>query len=698
MVNVVGDMKESLTRRVAKVVLAKYYDQDKQTNLTYIVTLLVNATQTMSLTLACLTWTLSRVPKDNDDIDNSKYVNIPVSTIPTSVHMDLLRKGLIDDPYESFNELKQTWISESDWIYEATMKKTLLTKKRKHYLVFQGLDTLCTVTLNGKIILESNNMFIRHIIDIADHVNDDTLTIRLFFHSALQFCRQASEKAPYPIPCPQYTQCFSTKGRNYLRKMGCDFGWDWGPAFIPTGPNGSIDLLSCDGSYIEDVIVNQTNHLFQDQTCTSVDIEIKTFLSGKGDEIDYKIIDLTQKDAIVFHEKIIADTNMPIVKTRIQNPNLWWPNGYGDQSLYKVQVSVVRHGIEEQSSYLDREIQIGIRDLVLDMSPDEIGNKFTFIVNKVPIYAKGSNWIPSDCFSTRITYQHLNTLLKSARDTHQNMMRVWGGGSYEKTEFYELCDKYGILLWHDMMFACSLYPSNPSFLSSVRIEIQQQIRRIQHHACIALYAGNNENEEALHGWPDAQDPNHKQKYVIDYYKLYYDTIYDVIQTEDPSRPYLPSSPTNGLNEWGNPQDLTRGDAHYWAVWHQNKPFSTYRTVTPRFSSEFGFQSIPSVETLQPYVNGDLNITSPSIEFRQRSYMVGNKCILEHMTREFRLPKDFLSTVYLSQVNQALAIKTACEHWRRQKAVCSGALYWQVILIFHTSNVLVKRYLARYELE
>jgi beta-mannosidase len=619
-------------------------------------------------------WTLSCVSDKNE-----KLQNIAVSKIPTLVHLDLLQNGLIEDPYESYNELKQLWIAENDWIYSTTVKIDKPTQKQ-YYLIFEGLDTLCTISMNDKIILETDNMFLRHIIDITEYVKNGSFTLSLLFRSALKFCREASQNAPYPIPSPQYTQCFPTPGRNYLRKVGCDFGWDWGVCTIPCGPHKPIYLLSCETNFIQDVVVTQSNHVFENNTCISVDIEIKTFLYNKNPtKLEYMILDLSKSgfEAVVLQQlNETTQENISIVKTTIRNPQLWWPNGYGDQNLYSVHVKIIDEQLEH--FYFARTARIGIRELILDTSADQHGNKFTFVVNRIPIYAKGSNWIPSDCFSTRITHDHLNILLKSARETHQNMMRVWGGGSYESDTFYELCDNYGILLWHDMMFACSLYPSTDDFLTSVRTEIQQQIRRIQHHPCIALYAGNNENEEALRSWPDAKDERYKDRYLIDYYKLYYDTIYNVIKQEDCSRPYLPSSPTNGLDQWGNPQDHTRGDAHYWAVWHQNKPFSAYRTVTPRFSSEFGFQSIPSLETLLPYVgNEDLNISSAPIEFRQRSFLVGNKCILEHMSREFRLPKNFFFTIYLSQINQAIAIKTACEHWRRQKAICSGALYWQL---------------------
>lgn len=629
----------------------------------------------MLVDLSSSVWTLSTREV------NEKYQDIPVEKLPSVVHMELFRNNLISDPYKEYNELEQQWVANNDWIYETTVDVSKLLRTRT-FLVLEGLDTICNVSIDGKDILETNNMFVQHVVDISDHINHDRIKLRLHFHSSLKYCKTASEHAKYPIPCPEYTQCFPTPGRNYLRKVGCDFGWDWGPCFVPCGITKPIYLLSATETFIENVVVHQTNHVFEDHNCTSVDLQIKTYLHGQeGVTLEYAILDPTSTgfEAVLTSKHIRHEGNFATFSTTLENPKLWYPNGYGDQPLYTIVVKIAN---QDENQFTTKTVRVGIRELILDTDADTIGSKFTFRVNRQTIYAKGSNWIPSDCFSSRITTKHISILLKSARDAHQNMMRIWGGGAYETNEFYELCDTYGILLWHDMMFACSLYPSDAKFLSSVRTEIQQQVRRIQHHPCIALYAGNNENEEALYSWPDAQDDTHRQKYLIDYYKLYYDTIYEILKQEDPLRPYLPSSPTNGLNAWGFPQDLTRGDAHYWSVWHKNMPFSTYRTVTPRFSSEFGFQSIPSISLLKQYVGSEMNITSPAIEFRQRSFAVGNKCILEHMTREFRLPKDFASTVYLSQVNQAIAIKTACEHWRRQKEICSGTLYWQVSLFYN----------------
>jgi len=332
--------------------------------------------------------------------------------------------------------------------------------------------------------------------------------------------------------------------------------------------------------------------------------------------------------------------------------------------------------------YETRTKQIGIRRVELDTSTDEIGRKFLFKVNTVAMFAKGSNWIPSDCFHHRVHEDQLQVLLQSAADCNMNFLRVWGGGIYESDAFYDICDRLGILIWQDMMFACALYPSTDEFSTNVKQEITNQLYRIQHHACIAIYAGNNENEEALCSWEECNNSPHQKKLVVDYYKLYMDIIYSVIKELDPNRAlfYWPSSPSNGPDEWGNPQDITRGDAHYWGVWHGQKPFTDYLTFTPRFCSEFGFQSISSFQTLKPFLSDDeedYNLTSPAMEFRQRSFKVGNKAILEHISRHFRVPIGFRETIYVSQVLQALSIKTACEHWRRQKSVCSGAMYWQL---------------------
>lgn len=387
-------------------------------------------------------------------------------------------------------------------------------------------------------------------------------------------------------------------------------------------------------------------------------------------------ITITDMNKTIVHEQhYVANSAISTASFVFKNPHLWWPNGLGDAYLYKIVVTC---------GNASKQVSLGVREFVLDQSKDQFGSKFQFVVNNVPVFSKGANWIPADIFHARVTSDQLYKLVKSAALCAHNSIRIWGGGIYESDAFYDLCDQHGLLIWHDCMFACSMYPANASFLQSVEKEIQHQVRRLQHHPSIVIWAGNNENEEALLNWDDFKNapPETMKRLHTDYKQLYIKTIYPMIQKEDPLRVFWPSSPSNGIvpedeEATNNPQDLTRGDVHYWRVWHGGKPFTEYQTVTPRFCSEFGFQSLPSMETLAPYIstNETLNLFSPEIEFRQRSYAVGNKCILEHMGREFRIPGNFAKLCYVSQILQAKAIRMAVEHWRRQMKDfhCAGAI-------------------------
>lgn len=354
----------------------------------------------------------------------------------------------------------------------------------------------------------------------------------------------------------------------------------------------------------------------------------------------------------------------------VRNPRLWWPNGSGEQALYPVVAEVT------MASETDRfEQEIGLRKLELVTEPDAVGETSYFRVNGVPVFAKGANWIPSACFDSRLMDDQVRWELESAAKAHHNAIRVWGGGLYERDSFYRLCDRLGLLVWQDFMFACALYPTSPEFLESVRREVRHQVGRLVHHPCIALWSGNNENEQAL-GWHARHDKT-DILLAAEYDQLYIQTMLPVVAEEYPGRRYWPSSPCNGVRVYGEPNDQTRGDAHYWGVWHGDLPFTNYLEVRPRFCSEFGFQSFASPETMASCTEpDDRNITSPVFEFHQRSG-TGNLRILGHIARHFRIPASYEDMLYVSQALQAESIRTACEHWRRIKPHNMGTIIWQL---------------------
>jgi beta-mannosidase len=359
------------------------------------------------------------------------------------------------------------------------------------------------------------------------------------------------------------------------------------------------------------------------------------------------------------------------LRIAIPDPQLWWPNGYGPQPLYGVSVELHQAG-----SLLDRrEYQLGLRTVELRQEPDEWGRSFRFVVNGVPVFAKGSNWIPADSFPTRISDEYLEGLIRSAAETHQNMLRVWGGGFYEEERFYDLCDRYGILVWQDLIFSCSIYPlDEPGFVENVRAEVVENVRRLRHRASLALWCGNNEMEW---GWVDWHwDRPEFQDLKAAYDRFFHDTLPAWCAAEDPERDYWPSSPSSGV-PFEDPNGQRQGDAHYWDVWHGRKPFTAYRSQYPRFMSEFGFQALPPLDTIRTYAaESDLNMTSYVMEQHQKNAS-GNALMVGQMLDSFRLPGDFESLVYLSMVLQAEGIRYGVEHWRRHTARVAGALYWQL---------------------
>ena len=460
-------------------------------------------------------------------------------------------------------------------------------------------------------------------------------------------------------------------GGPHLRKAPCQWGWDWGPKLPPIGIWKDIRLEGYSQAKIEDIHIRQ---MHADGKVTlaaevkveqwgSVDLKITLKVTAPGGKVQYQEGKLSQ-----FGNQAICN-----LKSEISNPLLWWPNGFGDQPLYKLEV-----GLESGKTTLDsRSYQVGLRSLKLRQEPDEWGESFTFVVNGVPIFAKGADWIPADSFPTRITDASMESLIRDAAAVHMNMLRVWGGGFYEEERFYDLCDRYGLLIWQDFIFACGVYPDEQAFAENVRMEAVENIRRLRHHASLALWCGNNEMEQGWVDWKwnNPDDPL-VQRLKAGYDHMFHHLLPEVVAAEDPDRSYWPSSASSGI-PFANPNSQSRGDTHYWDVWHGRKPFSAYREQFPRFMSEFGFQALPPYKTIQTYAEPkDQNMTSYIMEHHQRSGS-GNGLMVGQMTDTFRMPKDFQSLVYLSMVLQAEGIRYGVEHWRRARERVSGTLIWQL---------------------
>jgi beta-mannosidase len=614
-------------------------------------------------------------------------------TVPGGVHTDLLTLGQISDPFFGDNEKSVQWVAESDWEYqkEFSVEEGLIDHD-KVFLVFDGLDTLASVILNGIEVGRADNMFRQYRWEVKSLLaRDNVLTI--CFPSPIKYISKKQEANPLKGVSE------AIPGGPYLRKAPCQFGWDWGPKLPPIGVWKDVRLEGRSGGQIRDVHLRQV--LDDDQALVRIRTEIDAW-----SESDFKL-EVTIKDPmdeVIFQEsKDIKDAQN--FEYRIDEPELWYPNGYGRQPLYSVLIKLIwKGGCVDTKTY-----KIGLRKIELVQEPDEWGRSFTFIVNGIPIFAKGSNWIPADSFPTRLSDDFMEHLIKSAADSHQNMLRVWGGGLYEEERFYDLCDKYGILVWQDFIFSCSIYPlDEEEFLENVKQEVFENVRRIRHRASLALWCGNNEMEWGWEAWGwskpeidaglrDQLDVVARQFPIVNTLLEHFDDLeahsgwkeqrdaYDGffhrklqawVAELDPDTPYWPSSPSSET-PFQDVNGQVQGDAHYWEVWHGRKPFSAYRSQYPRFMSEFGFQSLPPLKTIAQYAEEkDWNMTSYIMEHHQRSKS-GNGLMVAQMTDTFRMPINFPALVYLSMVLQAEGIRYGVEHWRRNRHRVSGTLYWQL---------------------
>ena len=586
------------------------------------------------------------------------------ATVPGCVHTDLLANKLIEDPFYRDNEKKQQWIGKTDWEYQTTFKVTSQTLAREHVeLVFEGLDTYAQVYLNDQLLLKADNMFRTWRVAARELLKPGDNALRIHFRSPVNEILPVMAKVNYQLPAPNDQ---GEKTSPYTRKAPYHYGWDWGPRFVTSGVWRPVTLEAWDHARINDlqIIVKKISPEAAEVTA-NVEVE-----ADAGSTATIVLDNLTNKVVAGKQQiKLNDGTNRVSFDFTVARPALWWPNGLGAQPLYSFRVrSLVNGRVTDEKT-----TRAGMRSLELRQQRDEAGQSFMFIINGIPVFAKGGNWIPADSFPTRITNEKYRFLIKSVRDSNMNMLRVWGGGIYETDEFYELCDEMGILVWQDFMFACSMYPANQEFLDSVRAEAIDNVKRLRNHPSIVLWAGNNEVETAWMNWGWRQ--NLPATLWDDYKKIFHGVLQEVSAEYDPSRPYWPSSPHGGLDD--DPDSVRSGDVHFWRVWHAAEPFSDYEKQKPRFMSEYGFQSFPNIETVKAYtIPSDRDIESPVMLAHQR-HPRGNQLVREYMLRDYANPKDFESFLYVSQVLQAEGIRIGAEHLRRIMPHNKGSLYWQI---------------------
>ena len=587
--------------------------------------------------------------------------------VPGTIHTDLLRAKKIEDPYYADNEGKLMWIGESDWIFsrDFTLDQRDITDQQID-LVCDGLDTLCTIIINGKQVGSTDNAFRTWRFSVENLLKAGTNSITVECKSTYPYIKQRQQERPMAGGGIGHHRI---AGNSQIRKSPCNYGWDWGPMCVTCGIWRDIRLEAWPGARLNTVLVRQEH-----RGTNGVDLEAAISIDSKIQK-GLSVHILVSLDGVTAAETEVPAENANVcARISLENPHLWWPNGFGDQPLYQVRVLLQ----DESRTVVDSwERRIGLRKGELVREPDEWGESFYFSVNGISIFAKGANWIPADTFVTSIDTEHYRYLIKSAADANMNMLRVWGGGIYENDTFYDLCDEYGICVWQDFMFACSAYPAyDAAYLVNVKEEAKDAIIRLRHHACLALWCGNNEVEQ-IHKSFVGEDREAGKMSWEEYGELFDNLLPKVVAEYDPDTPYWPSSPHSPVGDRLDANNPRSGDAHLWAVWHGRQPFEWYRTCEHRFNSEFGFQSFPEPAVVNSYAPpGERNITSYIMELHQRS-AIGNEAIIQYMLSWFKLPPDFEMILWLSQILQGMAMKYAVEHWRRSRPRGMGTLYWQL---------------------
>ena len=580
------------------------------------------------------------------------------ATIPGTIHTDLFQNQLIPDPFFGDNEKQLQWIENEVWEYEThfTLSKTEF-KNQNIDLEFDGLDTFASVYLNGKLVLEANNMFRKWTIQAKSHLKIGSNYLKVIFHSAVKKGNEEALKLSYTLP---------EKERVFVRKAQYQFGWDWGPRFVTAGIWKNVQLKFWNTAKIENVKYKQK---VLNESIADLDF-IFTIFAEKSANYEIK---LGQKSYPFLLKK---GQNVIKVPVTIQNPILWWCNGLGVPHQYLFQFALEKNNKRIEQ----KDLKIGLRTIELIQEKDQIGKSFYFKLNGKSVFMKGANVVPPDSFLPRVTDSIYFSLIENAKKANMNMLRVWGGGVYFDDVFYEACDVNGILVWQDFMFACSMYPGDETFVQNVKQEVIDNVNRLQNHPSIAIWCGNNENDEGWHNWGWQKQFNYSKSDSTqiwnDYKKVFHEMIPQTLDSLLPKEKniYWSSSPSIG---WGRKESLLQGDSHYWGVWWGKEPFEIYEKKVGRFMSEYGFQGMPNLETLKNVMHKeDLNFTSEEFKNHQK-HPIGYETINEYMKRDYLVPKDFDDYLYVSQLLQARGMQIAIEAHRRAKPKCMGTLYWQL---------------------
>ena len=630
-------------------------------------------------------WQFRLAPGDGNAKAHPQAAGWLPAAVPGTVQTDLLAAKLVTDPFRRDNEAAIQWVGLSDWEYRTTFDVDRATLARGHVdLVLDGLDTFADVYLNGRKLLAADNMFRRWRVPVKSqlHAGRNTLEVRLY--SPIKRLQPWLLKQPYALP-GEFDSAFGDepKGKqtaNYVRKANYQYGWDWGPRIVTEGIWQSVHLDSWDALRVADFHVAQTR-IGPQAAQVEAQFEIEADVS-RPLHVGVEVIGPDGKRAARVEREVTVDpgSNTVSLPVRIVDPKLWYPAGYGAPDMYTFKASIRDADGEQYRA----EHAAGLRTVELRRQKDAWGRSFEFVINGIPVFAKGANLIPFDSFPTRVSDAQMRQVLESARDANMNMLRMWGGGYYESDKFYEMADRLGLMIWQDFMFGGAIPPYDAAYRENVRQEAIEQVKRLRDHPSIVLWAGNNEVQTGWESWPDRQafkkaiGPDERERVVTGMVNLFGNVLRNVVARYDSDVPYWASSPSTDYD--GAANVLDDGDYHYWNVWSgEAKPITEYLNITPRFQSEYGLQSFPVMRTIRAFADaGDLQPESAVMRAHQKyDSGNGNKRLLLYIRREFGEPKDFPSFVYLSQVVQAEGIQLAAEHLRASRPQAMGSLYWQL---------------------
>lgn len=604
------------------------------------------------------------------------------ATVPGVVHTDLMANKIIEDPFYRLNERAVQWVDKEDWEYTTTFSadKSILDKECIE-LVFEGLDTYADVYLNDKLLLSADNMFRRWRVDVKPYLREGENHLRVYFHSVVKVDMPKWEALPFQYYRWQDQSAdgglLKRKISVFCRKAAYHYGWDWGPRLVTSGIWRPVYLEAWNSLRISDIFYNQKN---VNEKRADIDVEFE-ILSQKGATAALRVIDeKTGKVLAKGYTTLKAGENKAIVPLSIAKPKLWWSNGLGEAHRYALRSEVEVDGKVVDSKHHD----IAVRSIKVVREDDEFGRSFYFELNGKRVFAKGANYIPCDSFLPRVSRTTYEQTIADATAVNMNMLRVWGGGIYENDIFYELCEKNGIMVWQDFMFACALYPVEGAFAESIRQEAIDNVKRLRNYGCIVMWCGNNECYDTLYSCKRSYT---KKGIDLKYYEIqkaqfdyqYYELLPSVCAEYDPLRYYHPMSPWTAKDVKAE-KEPHMGDMHYWKVWGGSTlaDIDTYNTVLSRFMSEYGFQSFPIFESVKLFApeERDHQVESEVMMLHQKGGNKANQRINHYLRKGYWGAKNFIDFCYLSQVLQGDAIKVAVESHRRNMPFCQGSLFWQ----------------------